>query len=81
MAVGTTPELTIRTHWELLEPGDQVLLYSDGLSGPVPEDTIAATLSRDASLQDQVRELIEMAKSAGAPDNVTVVLLGYGRQE
>jgi len=81
MAVGTAPVLTIRTRRELLEPGDQVLLCSDGLSGPVPEAVIAATLSGNASLEDQVRQLISQAKAAGAPDNVTVVLLRYGRQE
>jgi PPM family protein phosphatase len=81
MAVGTTPDLTIRTHRELLEPGDQFLLCSDGLSGPVPEEAIAATLSRNGSLEDEVQQLISQAKAAGAPDNVTVVLLRYRKQE
>jgi protein phosphatase len=81
MAVGTTAELTIRTREESLEPGDVVLLCSDGLSGQVPEPTIAATLSRDTALDDQVRQLINQAKAAGAPDNVTVVLLRYNDWE
>jgi PPM family protein phosphatase len=78
MAVGTTPDLLIRTHEQNLEPGDVVLLCSDGLSGPVSERSIAATLLRDIPLADQVRELIAQAKAAGGPDNVTVVLLRYG---
>jgi PPM family protein phosphatase len=77
MAVGTTPDLTIRTHDQALEPGDVVLLCSDGLSGPVSEPAIAATLSRDTPLPEQVRQLINQAKAAGGPDNVTVVLLRY----
>jgi protein phosphatase len=77
MAVGTTPDLTIRTREEVLQPGDVVLLCSDGLSGPVSEAAIAATLSRDTPLPDQVRQLINQAKAAGAPDNVTAVLLRY----
>ncbi len=81
MAVGTTPDLDIRTHEQDLEPGDIVLLCSDGLSGPVSESTIAATLSREAPLADQVNELIAHAKAAGAPDNVTVVLLRYESKE
>ncbi len=76
-AVGTTPELTVRMRVEELEPGDLVLLCSDGLSGPVPEPAIAATLSRDAPLQYQVEQLITQAKAAGGPDNVTAVLLRY----
>ncbi len=77
MAVGTAPELMIRTQETTLEPGDVVLLCSDGLSGPVAEPSIAATLSKDTPLQDQVQQLINRAKAAGAPDNVTVVLLRY----
>jgi serine/threonine protein phosphatase PrpC len=76
-AVGTTPELTVRMRVEELEPGDLVLLCSDGLSGPVSEPAIAATLSRDAPLQYQVEQLITQAKAAGGPDNVTAVLLRY----
>jgi protein phosphatase len=81
MAVGTTPDLLIRTHQQVLEPGDVVLLCSDGLSGPVSEPAIAATLSRDTPLPYQVRQLINQAKAAGAPDNVTVVLLRYDGKE
>ena len=81
MAVGTTPELVVRTHEEQLQPGDLVLLCSDGLTGPVAEEAIAATLSRDAPLQYQVEQLVTQAKAAGAPDNVTVVLLRYNDWE
>jgi protein phosphatase len=81
MAVGTAPDLLIRTREQTLSPGDAVLLCSDGLSGPVSEEAIAATLSRDASLQEQVHKLINQAKAAGAPDNVTVVLLRYNDWE
>ncbi|HVX66267.1 MAG TPA: PP2C family serine/threonine-protein phosphatase [Bryobacteraceae bacterium] len=81
MAVGSTPDLTIRTREEILQPGDVVLLCSDGLSGPVSEAAIAATLSRDTPLPDQVSQLINQAKAAGAPDNVTVVVLRYNDWE
>ena len=81
MAVGTTADLTIRMHAEELQPGDQVLLCSDGLTGPVTEEAIAATLSGDAALQYQVEQLITQAKANGAPDNVTAVLLRYNDWE
>jgi protein phosphatase len=77
MAVGTTPDLVIRTHEETLQPGDVVLLCSDGLSGPVSEEVIAKTLSADTPLADLVQQLIAQAKANGAPDNVTAVLLRY----
>lgn len=81
MAVGTAPELTIPSREEILEPGDEILLCSDGLSGPVPEPAIAATLSRDTPLKFQVEQLITQAKAQGGPDNVTVVLLRYDGRE
>ncbi len=77
MAVGASSELAIRTREAALAPGDEVLLCSDGLSGPVAETAIAGTLSRDAPLPFQVEQLISQAKAAGAPDNVTVVLLRW----
>ncbi len=80
-AIGTQNELLIRRCEETLTPGDVVLLCSDGLSGPVSEASMAATLSRDNALQDQAAQLINQAKSAGAPDNVTCVLLRYNDWE
>jgi protein phosphatase len=81
MAVGTTADLTIRTREEVLEPGDVILLCSDGLSGPVSEAAMAATLSRDTPLPDLVSQLINQAKAAGGPDNVTAVVLRYNDWE
>ena len=77
MAVGTFEQILTRTQMEELQPGDQILLCSDGLHGPVAETTIAEWLSRDASLQDKVEALIAAANQAGGPDNVTAVLLQY----
>ena len=42
MAVGTFDHVLVRTHAERLEPGDRVLLCSDGLYGPVDDATISA---------------------------------------
>ncbi len=77
MAVGTTPEITVRTRIESLLPGDQILLCSDGLSGPVPEEEITAILSGADPLPIKAERLVDAAKAHGAPDNVTAVLLRY----
>ena len=58
----------------VLQPGDQILLCSDGLTGPVDDAEIARLLERsdgDAAVQ----ALIDAANDAGGPDNITVVLL------
>jgi len=77
MAVGTTPDLLVRIHEETLTPGDQVLLCSDGLSGPMGDAEIGNVLSQPAPILELVGQLIEGAKAAGGPDNITAVLLRY----
>lgn len=59
----------------VLEPGDRVLLCSDGLTAVVSDAGIAATL-RDAGPPGELcSELVRRANAAGGPDNVTVVLV------
>jgi protein phosphatase len=77
MAVGSAADLRVRVHTLTLEARDQVLLCSDGLSGPVPSAEIASILATSAPAADQVRRLVEAAKTKGAPDNVTAILLRY----
>lgn len=58
-------------------PGDVILLCSDGLHGVLSAKEIRDRLkgSQDESgLATMARELVESAKTAGAPDNVTVAL-------
>jgi serine/threonine protein phosphatase PrpC len=78
MAVGTFEHILIRTHVHTLEPGDRILICSDGLYGPVDDDTTAAILTRGGTLQAQTETLIECAIQRGGPDNVTVILLENG---
>jgi protein phosphatase len=77
MAIGTFEHVLVRTHVMRLEPGDLVLLCSDGLYGPVNDETISRILSESASLRDKVERLIDCANLNGGPDNVTAVLLEY----
>ncbi|MEK7409557.1 MAG: Stp1/IreP family PP2C-type Ser/Thr phosphatase [Acidobacteriota bacterium] len=75
MAVGTSADITIRTREETLLAGDLLLLCSDGLSGPVPDEEIAAILAAADPLSAKADRLVEAAKAAGGPDNITAVLL------
>ena len=58
-----------------LQPGDRVLLCSDGLSDLVDADDIAAHLQAADSAQAAVDALIDAALRAGGRDNVTAVVL------
>jgi protein phosphatase len=77
MAIGTFEHVLVRTHVTTLEPGDQLLLCSDGLHGPVDDETISRILGESASLREKVERLIDCANRNGGPDNVTAVLLEY----
>lgn len=57
-----------------LEPGDRLLLCSDGLSGMLYEDDIGRVLTTP-SLEDALSSLIRYANDAGGFDNITVVAL------
>lgn len=75
MAVGTGEQLRIFTRIVQMDPWDQILLCSDGLHGVVGEETLADALDSEKSLPEKAHYLIEAAKTAGGPDNVTVVLI------
>jgi protein phosphatase len=58
-----------------LQPGDRLLICSDGLSGVVPADRMAAIVGRPAPLEETCRDLVDAANQAGGPDNITVAML------
>jgi len=75
MAIGVSPELRVHSYALKPQPGDQILLSSDGLHGVVDVSVIAGALAGNGNLESKCRRLIEAAKQAGGPDNITVVLL------
>jgi protein phosphatase len=58
-----------------LGESDTLLLCSDGLSGEVADDCIAAILTETTDAQTRVDRLITAALEAGGKDNVTVIVL------
>ncbi len=58
-----------------LEPGDSLLLCTDGLTGPVTDRELAEEILRGTEDNRCLDRLLELAKKRGAPDNVTAVLL------
>jgi serine/threonine protein phosphatase PrpC len=57
--------------------GDLLLLCSDGLYGSVPQEQIAAIVGASGPTAAQTGALIAAARSGGAPDNVSAVLLRF----
>jgi PPM family protein phosphatase len=75
MAIGVSPELRVHSYAVKPEPGAQILMSSDGLHGVVDATAIARMLEGNGSLESKCRRLIEAAKEAGGPDNITAIIL------
>ncbi len=56
-----------------LEPGDALLLCTDGLTRHVPDERIAAVLDAEDPAESYCRQLIDDALAGGGSDNITVV--------
>ncbi len=75
-ALGMDPEVEVDLVHQPLEPGDVLLLCSDGLTGMVPDARIAELLRGargDARRASQA--LVDAANAAGGADNVTCVVV------
>ena len=75
-ALGTNPELVMDSpsQPEPLQPDDVLLLCSDGLWGQVRDTEILNAVEHN-SAERASRELIELARERGGPDNITVQIL------
>ena len=77
-AVGARDSIELDVLEHRLEPGDVVMLCSDGLHGMLNDASISRVLLPvPDSLEDATARLIDAANEAGGKDNVTVVLLRY----
>lgn len=74
---GGTPGVQADVHRMTLERGDVVLLCTDGLTGMVPDERIAAVLGGSTSPKAACEHLVRLANEAGGRDNVTVVVATY----
>ena len=73
-AVGVDSEVEADVYEIKMHEGQTLLLCSDGLSGPVTDAEIVATVSQAESMEQACTQLIELACKAGGNDNITVVL-------
>lgn len=77
-AIGVSEDIDVDALSVELDPGDQLLLCSDGLTGVLEDDQIAAMLAERDDLDATLDRLIAAANDGGGPDNITAVLLRYG---
>jgi serine/threonine protein phosphatase PrpC len=78
MAIGASAPLTINHYLVPLAKGSLILICSDGLHGVLEAPQMEQILKggrKGATLEESCRNLIDAAKQAGGPDNVTAVLM------
>ncbi|NEQ36306.1 MAG: Stp1/IreP family PP2C-type Ser/Thr phosphatase [Okeania sp. SIO3I5] len=60
------------------QPGDRLLLCSDGLTEELADPIISSILSSDNDSKSIAQELVDTAKDKGGRDNITVVIVTVG---
>ena len=74
---GHEPGVRVEMHKLDLEPGDVLLLCSDGLSEMVPAARIAAALDEEHEPRGACERLVAEANEAGGKDNITAIVARF----
>jgi len=74
-AVGVEDTVLLETHLHDLQPGDLILMCSDGLSDMIDDAEIAAVLQSTNDLPGAGAALVAAANAAGGRDNIAVILV------
>ncbi len=78
---GPVPGVRVEVRRAHLEPGDVLLLCSDGLTEMVPDDEIRAVIVGEPEPRRACERLMQQALDAGGRDNVTVVVARFDRPD
>ena len=76
-AVGVRTPVKIDFFDIKLEPGDVILLCSDGLTNMVEDEDILRIVKKSSSLKEAAQRLVTEANKNGGKDNITVVLAEF----
>jgi type VI secretion system protein ImpM len=76
-ALGAGPDVVLDVSRFGVRPGDRFLLCSDGLTRTVPDAQIGLSMA-GPDIRGTVDQLIRLALAAGAPDNVTALVVEAG---
>ena len=74
-AIGVYEQVTADFFEVELEPGNRILICSDGLSNMVEDQMIREILRQESSVLQAGRVLIRTAKVNGGKDNISVILV------
>ena len=74
-AIGVVPEVSVDFFETKLEPGDIILMCSDGLTNMIEDEDIKRIILAQRDIVEQAEQLVETANQNGGSDNITVVLI------
>lgn len=80
-SIGTDPSVEVDTFSEQLEPGDIVLLCSDGLINHVRDEEIAQAAIEQGDPDRACEQLVALANERGGRDNISVVIVRVERDK
>jgi protein phosphatase len=78
-ALGTEEDIRVDVRDLVADPGDTLLLASDGLTRHLLDGEIFEIVERSHSCQDACAQLVAAAREAGGLDNITCVVLRFGK--
>lgn len=74
-AIGATSSVNVDFFEVATNPGDIILMCSDGLTNMLEDDEIKETLARSGTLKMKAEQLVNEANEHGGNDNIAVLLV------
>ncbi len=73
--LGQTGKVKVDILNEQIEPGDRLLLFSDGVSKTMTMEEVHGLIIAATSPEAFVRHIIDLANERGGPDNITAIAI------
>lgn len=73
--LGTSAEIEVDVTVVAVEPGDHLIVSTDGLHGLVPDEELLEVTRSARNSQSAVEQLLNLARERGGPDNITLVIV------
>jgi protein phosphatase len=74
-SIGDKADMEVSLYHIDVQPGDRLLLCSDGLSGMITDEEILDISQNESDPAQACRAMVEAAKLAGGSDNITAIIV------